>query len=183
MEPMNDFDTIIQMVVENNLITIGPPLSGKSTLCNKVRAKGKHSYFSVRSYFEPKRVNSEMKLPSAGTLLPDDMVWEAFEKTVNRQDGPAYFIADGYPATVTQVNMLTDWLNQSNMKGFIIHIRGNKEESQQRMRLRQVCFQCDGGVNGIDINTGDTGFCPICGAKLGKRADDTEIGFMNRWTN
>ena len=49
-----------------------------------------------------------------------------------------------------------------------------------RMRRRQVCVACDGGISQAPVARDAPGRCARCGTPLGRRPDDEDVAFAER---
>lgn len=153
------------------LFYLGPPLSGKSTRSIAVGIPR----FSVRHWFEVRR--TRMDLPPVGTFLPDETVAEAVETFLREHDEAEAIAFDGYPASERQLQWI--WERIGDARTFEIrYCRVSERQAYERMKKRRVCPVCDGGADPVAV---DGSFCPVCGAKLEKRADDSDDAFAVRW--
>lgn len=159
-------------------IVIGPPLSGKSTYIEKVLHIKKNNVFSVRMYFKELETKKEIKLPRAGTFLPNDKVVDEFKKWFFQKKHSFPVVLDGVPGNEDQAMAIKKILEGFDIEYFWIDI--SKNEAFERMKQRKVCFSCDGGINQAQV-TADLKFCALCGSRLGKREDDNFWGFNQRW--
>ena len=164
--------TLIEKETSGNIIVLGPPLSGKSSFCQTILSIHPHIYFSVRKYFEPKRRLNTVQLPPVGFLLPDNMVWDAFLSTIDQATLQVPFLLDGFPGTINQAKLISNWVSMKNLSGKIFYLDVKKQVALNRMYARKVCYECDGGVDAVTPS--DTDKCPFCGNPISKRIDDTK---------
>lgn len=153
-------------------IYLGPPLSGKSTLSMASGALR----FSVRRWFEPQR--QALALPPVGTMLDDETVFAAVAAFLEENSGAAEIALDGFPATPAQLDWVVNHLGRAYRLEFR-YIPVDFETARRRSEVRQVCFACDGGADPVAADGSVR--CPLCGAPLGRREDDTATRFFRRW--
>jgi|ERR1700733_13492304 adenylate kinase len=169
------------------LVLLGPPGSGKSTLAETLLSE--HSdlgHFAVRRQFvEEKRRQTDLWLAAAdsqrkGQWLPDEVVIEAFARSLDAQL-PAGMLIEGLPANGRQARLVLEAVAARNRcVDKVVYLDAPDEVCMERMRGRQVCVTCDGGISQAAIAPELPDRCARCGCPLGRRVDDEDIAFAER---
>lgn len=153
------------------VILLGGPCSGKSSLATALARASRP--FSVRKHFEPLRM-SGVALPPLGTLLSDDLVWEAMSAGLRQP----HAILEGVPGTEGQARRLLRWSDATKQALLPVWVLLSPADARQRALARRVCVTCDGGVD--DASEDDSGAaCRNCGGAIAPRADERE-GIVER---
>jgi adenylate kinase family enzyme len=174
-------------VSESLLVLLGPPGCGKSTLVEAIfSAYPSLGHFAVRRQFVvEKRNTSDLWLAAAesqeeGEWIPDPVVMEAFTRRFDAQ-GTGGMLVEGLPANARQASLLIEAVRARGQNiDVILYLDAPDKVCMQRMRGRQVCFTCDGGISHAEIAEKGAGKCGRCGAPLGRRKDDSDTPFAER---
>ena len=95
-----------------NIIFIAPPAAGKGTLSSLLKAKYGYMHISTGDLLrDAKNQDNELgrklvTMLSSGKLVPDEIVLELLEKSLDNRDKGIPFILDGYPRNLSQVDSL-----------------------------------------------------------------------------
>lgn len=169
------------------LVLLGPPGSGKSTLVERVLATYPDlGHFAVRRQFVvEKRNQSDLWLAAAdsqekGEWIPDEVVVEAFTRRLDAQARRGVLI-EGLPANARQASLVLDAVaDRGRDIDPVVYLDAPDEVCMRRMRGRQVCVTCDGGISQAAIAADAPDRCARCGTSLGRRRDDEEVAFAER---
>lgn len=117
------------------------------------------------------------KYISKGCLVPDEITISMVEEQLEQLKNAEGIILDGFPRTINQAEKLDEILAKNGGKvDWVINLQTPKEEIITRMLNRRVCSNqdCKATYNLILSPSKIEGICDKCGAKLIKRADDTD---------
>lgn len=145
-----------------NLIIFGPPGSGKGTQSLKIAEKFNLAHISTGDIFRSEIRNKTdlgLKVQSiieSGELVPDELLIEILESALNKLEGKAGYIFDGFPRTHRQAADLDVMLKKRNdAVTLVIALDVDQNEVVKRLLNRAV---------------------------LEGRKDDTEEVILNRMT-
>jgi adenylate kinase family enzyme len=169
------------------LVLLGPPGSGKSTLAETLLSEHRGlGHFAVRRQFvEEKRRRTDLWLAAADSQrkrqwLPDTVVIEAFARRLDAQL-PGGMLIEGLPANGKQAHLVLETVAARNRcVDKVIYLDAPDVVCMGRMRGRQVCVACDGGISQAAVSVGAPDQCARCGSALSRRADDEDIAFAER---
>lgn len=130
-----------------NILLLGPQGSGKGTQAKFLITSFGFYYIESGSILrEAAKTNQTIDrlINKEGKLLPDDitfsLVMEKIEKEKPEKDG---ILFDGFPRSIAQYQLLSDWLKGNGKKiDLAILIDINEEESIRRLSGRRVCARC-----------------------------------------
>jgi adenylate kinase len=174
-------------VSQQLLVLLGPPGSGKSTLVSTLlEAYPALAHFAVRRQFvEEKRRRTDLWLAAAESQekrewIPDEVVIEAFTRRLDAQL-PGGMLIEGLPASGRQAVMVAKALEMRGRRvDRLIYLDAPDEVCMRRMRGRQVCVTCDGGISQALLSPDHPDTCARCGSALTRRIDDEEVAFAER---
>lgn len=163
-----------------NLLLFGAPGSGKGTQAEFLKERYGIPQLSTGDIFRAeaargtelgKRVDAIMK---SGELVPDDLTIEVVRKRLQEPDCEHGCIFDGFPRTIPQAQAL-DQLMAELGRHFdrAIYLQAPAEELIVRLSSRLICPQDGRTYNRVTNPPGPGDTCPIDGAKLIQRKDDT----------
>lgn len=99
------------------IVFIGPPGAGKGTQCQRLSGSLGIPHISSGEMLRATQGDSSLgKLISSyidgGNLAPDDLVMQFITERIGQSDCDRGYLFDGFPRTVTQAQMLDDYLSQ-----------------------------------------------------------------------
>lgn len=170
------------------LVLLGPPASGKGTQSELISKKLSYLPISTGDLLRKEiEKGGELgrKIAEAidkGNLVPDDLMFEILLKKIRNTDSKG-FILDGFPRTLEQAKILSNFLEQSNefvLKKVIV-IELDRENILDRIANRISCRDCGAVYNNSTRKPKVPGECDVCHSKnLVDRMDDLDIGAINR---
>lgn len=118
-------------------------------------------------------------LMDRGELLSDDLIIEMVSSRLEESDTKNRgFILDGCPRTVTQAQMLTDWMAPFDLD-LVIDIEVPTSQVLRRLASRRVCVDC-GANYSLTSRPLINWTCDVCGGEVIQREDDTEEAITRR---
>ncbi|WP_213318340.1 adenylate kinase [Chlamydiifrater volucris] len=164
-------------MLENKVIILmGPPGCGKGTQSVRVSQKIGKPHISSGNLF---RENVAKATPlgekvsdciSKGFLVPDDLVISMIEERVSRPDCEAGYIIDGFPRTVKQAEIFTQFLCTEKRPFIVLNITVSDEEVYDRLISRITCSSCGQTFRKGTFSMEDR--CPNCRGRFIVRKDD-----------
>lgn len=126
-----------------NLVIFGPPGSGKGTQSTKIAEKYNLAHISTGDIFRSEIKNkTELGLRvkgiiEKGELVPDELLCALLENAMEKLEGKAGFIFDGYPRTCQQAKDLDVMLDKHHdCVSLVLALDVNEEEIVQRLLKR-----------------------------------------------
>lgn len=170
------------------LVLLGPPASGKGTQSELISKNLSYLPISTGDLLR-KEIDKGGELGKEiaaaidkGNLVPDDLMFDILLKKIRNTDSKG-FIFDGFPRTLEQAKMLSDFLEKSDefvLKKVIV-IELDKETIIDRIANRITCGNCGAVYNSSTKKPKVSGECDICHSKnLIDRKDDLDIVAINR---
>jgi adenylate kinase len=167
--------------VEQRLILIGPPGSGKGTQAKLLSERLHLAHIATGDILNEAR---RQKTPlgkiadvymTSGQLVPDDLVNELVADCFRQENRPERFILDGYPRTVAQAASFDQVLRQQflNLTAVVV-LQVDDEEIVRRILNRRVCSRCNRPYHLISNPPKVPGVCDDDHGKLIQRPDDRE---------
>ena len=160
--------------MKQRLVLLGPPLSGKGTLAEKLSAK---LWFATAApgaiLREEAAAGTELgkraaSLTEKGNLLDDTTINSLISVWIERQRGGA-FVFDGYPRTIGQASALDGLLMNRNWRvDLAVLLEADRAILENRVATRTGCRKC----GRIFSTKGFQSYCS-CGGELFRRSDDT----------
>ena len=161
------------------IILLGPPASGKGTQASLIREKiGFENLSSGSLLREEVATGSDMgkkisTIIDAGNLVSDELMFEVLSKKI-RNSNSFGFILDGFPRTLKQAEILSDYVSKSDMKikkVFIIDL--DEKNILDRICNTITCKKCGAIYNILSKRPKVDGVCDVCGSTdLVDRSDD-----------
>lgn len=176
------------MKLQNFILMMGPPGSGKGTQSDILSKKLNYPHFSMGQALRDFAMGeSEMamrikKTIDAGIIVTDEDAKTIFlaevGKLADRYEG---IILDGYPRTIGQLAVIDELITKYNIKSYkVFFLDVDREKLIDRLGKRKTCSSCKAiylpGVAGYDTNV-----CSACGGKLEIRDDDNQEGVAKRF--
>jgi len=162
-----------------NIILIGPQGSGKGTQARLLLTNYQLKHIEMGEILreEAKEPTKRGQLINTlinerGKLLPNGIVFEIFKEINQQQPTPPGYLFDGYPRTVSQFNLLEDYLVEKNQ--FIhlaIYLTISEQTAIDRLSNRVICIKCKKLYN-LKTNPPPPDHICECGGKIIRRPDD-----------
>ena len=177
--------------MKNIIILLGLPASGKGTQAALLSEQLKYENLST-GYLLRKEVESKTELGNkiaksidVGNLVSDDLIFEILKKNIEKSESNG-FIWDGFPRTLRQAEMLSDYLdNNENFKlkkVFLINL--DDKVVFDRICNRITCKKCGATYNSFSKKPKIAGVCDVCGSnELVDRNDDLNIEAIKKRIN
>jgi adenylate kinase len=146
--------------VKQRLVLLGPPVSGKGTLTERLCREFGFQAASPGAMLREESPN----VASDGKLLCDDVINSLVGKWLDRQTGNN-FVFDGYPRTMGQGKALdTTLAKRKATLDMVVLLEADEATLKDRVEKRAGCRRCR---KILSIEN-----CP-CGGDLFRRSDDT----------
>lgn len=168
-----------------HFVLLGPPASGKGTQGKRLAEREDLSYLSTGSLLRETAAGSDQKnaqkiqsVLARGEYVDDDFMCQLMQDWLERHaDG---WVLDGFPRTMTQCEFLRDWLRQRDQQiDAAIALDVPQDTLIERIKGRVECPECRWGGQVDQLADGHR--CPQCGARAGRRKDDTVENFLKRY--
>mgnify|MGYP006068265693 CR=1 FL=1 len=163
-------------------ILTGGPATGKGTRSDILAKALDIPHISTGEILrEVSKTNEDIanKL-SRGELISDEVITQLLKDRITKEDCKKGFILDGYPRTLSQVDLLDDLLNELGRKiTKVIELTAPDELVYKRILERRQCSKC-GKMYGIDFPPVKDNICDDCGGELVIRTDDTKETLKKR---
>lgn len=163
-------------------ILTGGPATGKGTRSDILAKALDIPHISTGEILrEVSKTNEDIanKL-SRGELISDEVITQLLKDRITKEDCKKGFILDGYPRTLSQVDLLDDLVNELGRKiTKVIELTAPDELVYKRILERRQCSKC-GKMYGIDFPPVKDNICDDCGGELVIRTDDTKETLKKR---
>ncbi len=164
-----------------NIIFIGPPGSGKGTQSLRLAEKLGVAAISTGNMLRdevrrktPLGVQAKQHMDK-GELIPDELMVETIEESLQRPDAAAGFILDGFPRTVAQAEALDVLLTKlAYPLQSVVSLNVPKAELLKRITGRRTCRDCGAMYHIIYDPPTNAAHCNKCHGELYQRDDDHE---------
>ncbi len=163
------------------IILIGAPGAGKGTQAKLIEKEFGIVQLSTGDMLRAERdkgskLGKQIEAVIAkGELVSDELISKMISTRIDSDDCKAGFILDGYPRTAAQAEMLTEILQDKNLKlDAVVEIRTDDEAMVARISGRFTCEACNAGYHDTFKAPKLDGVCDVCGAKdrFIRRSDD-----------
>lgn len=173
------------------IVLLGLPASGKGTqstlLSNQLGYESLSTGYLLRKEVERKTElgNKISDNINSGNLVSDELIFEILKKNLENSDSNG-FILDGFPRTLRQAEMLSDYLINNNnfklKKVFLIDL--DDKIVFDRICNRISCKNCGATYNNFSKKPKVAGVCDVCGStELIDRSDDLNIEAVKKRIN
>jgi adenylate kinase len=170
-----------------NLVILGSPGSGKGTQALMLARRYSLLRISTGDILrdavlnETELGNKAKGYMDSGGLVPDELVVELIEETLNNSEMEEGFILDGFPRTLNQAKALHKLLvGMGEVIDYVIYLDVSKDEVVKRLSLRRSCPNCNRLYNMVSDPPSDGNNCDECNSELIIRRDDKEEVVLNR---
>ncbi len=163
------------------IVLIGPPNVGKGTQAERLIKKYAIDHISTGDLLR-KNVAEDTLLGQRakdymdkGELVPDDLIIDMVNDTLEHIDVEHGFLFDGYPRNPVQAEALNDFLLEKGlMLDKVIYLYADKDLLIRRAVGRRICPVCHTVYNIFGFPPKVEGICDRDGATLIQRPDDRE---------
>ena len=162
-----------------DVILFGPPGAGKGTQAAAICDAMSIPHISTGDIFR-KHLKEGTDLGqlaksfiNKGELVPDRVVCDIVASRLVQPDCVNGSLLDGFPRTIPQAEMLSDWLAEHNRQvGAVINIQVEPQILVARLSGRRTCLSC-GATYHVDHNPPTKeAVCDRCGGEVVQRKDD-----------
>ena len=142
------------MIIEMNLIILGPPGAGKGTQATFIATEFNIPHISTGDMLREaikKGTNLGQKakeVMDAGNLVSDDLIIELVKERISESDCSQGFLFDGFPRTIPQAEALEE--NNIQIDG-VIELKVPDDEILKRMSGRRIHLN-SGRTYHVDFN-------------------------------
>lgn len=173
-----------------NIIFIAPPAAGKGTMSDILVQKYGYKHISTGDILRSMAKSNDdfgkelSAMLTSGTLVPDEIVYEALKRRLLMNDLDDGFILDGFPRNIEQAREYDRILNSINKDlGVVIYLDTPRDVLEKRITGRRLCMECGTAYNVLTgVNTPQKeNTCDKCGGELYQRSDDNLESFNTRF--
>lgn len=161
------------------MILLGAPGAGKGTQAARICKRFGIPHISTGDMFrENMSKNTELgrlakQYIDAGKLVPDEVTLGMVKQRLEKEDCRSGFLLDGFPRTIEQAEGLKALADLD----CVLNIDVDESLLLARITGRRICSGCAATYHVSSLQGTQ---CPVCGAQLVQRADDTEETVKNR---
>lgn len=164
------------------IIFLAPPSAGKGTFAEYLKIKYNFESISTGNILRERALKDEnlANLMKTGALISDEIILNIMKDKLATMKND--FILDGVPRTLNQAKILTNMLNELNIKFKVVYVNVDKDVLLNRVLGRATCPKCNRTYNlNIDaFKPLEDNICDDCKVSLVRREDDNEISFLKR---
>lgn len=164
-----------------DVILFGPPGAGKGTqaaaICNALSIPHISTGDIFRKHLKEGTDLGELakSYMNKGQLVPDSVVCDIVASRLIDADCAGGALLDGFPRTVVQAEMLSDWLEtQGRVVGAVINLDVDDSVLVSRLSGRRTCMSCGATYHVANNPPTEAGTCDRCGGEVVQRKDDSE---------
>lgn len=162
------------------VVLIGPPGAGKGTQAALVAPGLGLAHLASGDMFREaiaggtgigRKVKQYLE---RGELVPDEITVAMVVERLERRDGAAGFLLDGFPRNLAQAQALDRELRvQGVAVDAAVYLAVPEEELLRRLSGRWLCALCQAPYHEVSYPPRVAGRCDQCGSELYQRPDDT----------
>ena len=137
-----------------NIIFIAPPAAGKGTMSDILVQKYGYKHISTGDILRSMAKSNDdfgkelSAMLTSGTLVPDEIVYEALKRRLLMNDLDDGFILDGFPRNIEQAREYDKILKELNKDlGVVIYLDTPREILEKRITGRRICTECGATFN------------------------------------
>ena len=164
-----------------DVILFGPPGAGKGTQAQAICEALSIPHISTGDIFR-KHLKEGTDLGqlaksfiNQGQLVPDSVVCDIVASRLIEQDCAGGALLDGFPRTVVQAEMLSDWLDkQGRSVGAVVNLEVDDAILIKRLSGRRTCLSCGATYHVANNPPSQDGVCDRCEGEVVQRKDDVE---------
>ena len=164
-----------------DVILFGPPGAGKGTQAQAICEALSIPHISTGDIFR-KHLKEGTDLGqlaksfiNQGQLVPDSVVCDIVASRLIEQDCAGGALLDGFPRTVVQAEMLSDWLDkQGRSVGAVVNLEVNDAILIKRLSGRRTCLSCGATYHVANNPPSQDRVCDRCEGEVVQRKDDAE---------
>lgn len=169
------------------MVLLGPPASGKGTQGKRLADRLGLSYLGTGMLLRQQMaLGTELgkqatPILARGEYLPDDLMCPILGDWLSLQSGG--WVLDGFPRSLQQAVFLDQQLEMHGLKlDAAVSLELSFDEILRRISNRVECLGCHWTGHRRLLSVGNAcPKCPECGGLTGRRADDDEQNFRNRY--
>ena len=169
------------------LVLLGPPNAGKGTQADKIVKQFDIPHISTGDLLRKHVAEGTLLGQRAqgymdrGDLVPDDLIIDMVQDTLENIDIEKGFLFDGYPRNPFQADALDDFLLERDLGlDRVLYLHTDQELLIRRAVGRRTCPVCRTVYNIFSFPPKEEGICDKDGAVLIQRPDDREETVRNR---
>ena len=151
------------------VVLFGSPGAGKGTQASLISKTLEIPHVSTGDIFRYHiKNNTELgqkvkEIMAAGPLVSDQVVFEVLVSRLVEEDAQNGVLLDGYPRTITQVDLLHKWLSENKKAyGGVLNINVSTKEVESRLTGRRSCLNCGETYHIRFKPPGENGECLKC---------------------
>lgn len=164
-----------------DVILFGPPGAGKGTQATAVSGHLGVPHVSTGDIFR-RHLKQGTELGTlarsymdVGQLVPDDVVVNIVASRLEEADATAGVLFDGFPRTVRQAELLTEWLVAHGRRvDQVLNLEVPDAVVVGRLSGRRTCMNCGATYHAEHNPPAQAGVCDPCGGDVVQRDDDRE---------
>ena len=170
------------------VVLLGPPGSGKGTLCTTLLKSFDLSHISTGAIFREEMKNKteiglQIKgLMDSGDLVHDELVLKIINQHLKKENRwKKSFLLDGFPRTKNQALGLDLILERLQIPlDLVLYLKSTPSLIIKRLIGRRVCEECDASFHITNRPPKLDKICDYCEGSLVQRKDDMEETIRHR---